>query len=246
MGNVWRHSRRPEGCRIVQAALDAAATDDERDVIATELRGHVVEAAKCMNANHVLQKIIVMSSAHTSQFVIDELLELGRAVGKVARHKYSCRVLQRLLEHCQPSQIQPLVDRLVADGPALSAHTYGTYVVRCILEHGTPAQRHRIATMLVSHVGRLGADANGAAVLSAAMSHCSADDRAALSEALAIRPDLMVRMSCTRFGHPAVVKVLEVLGDAEGAEAREALAASRASLQACRYGKVVAAKLGGA
>jgi len=112
---VWRLSQDQKGCLKVQEALQGAGSDDARRAIAAELEGHVWEAMRCPHANHVVQKCIMTMRPHALQFIIDEIESRGAAgVRKIAKHQYGCRILQRLLEHCRPDQVQGLVEDLLA------------------------------------------------------------------------------------------------------------------------------------
>ena len=57
-----------------------------------------------------------------------------QGVSIAARHKYGCRVLQRLLEHARHDQLNGLVDALLAKAIPLSRHYFATYVMQHILE----------------------------------------------------------------------------------------------------------------
>merc|ERR1712139_585287 len=99
--------------------------DAERVALAFEMHSRVWEALRCPNANFVLQKFICVLRPQASQFILDELRKAG--FSKAARHRYGCRVLQRLLEHCGAEQLQPLVEDLLLDASALCRHVYGHY-----------------------------------------------------------------------------------------------------------------------
>mmetsp|Transcript_11078 Transcript_11078/g.22938 ORF Transcript_11078/g.22938 Transcript_11078/m.22938 type:complete len:421 (+) Transcript_11078:68-1330(+) len=131
-GRVWSLSRDPAGCREVQAALEAAGSEEERQALAGELRGRVSEALRCPHANFVLQKCIAVIRPRNLQFIVDEILFKGAgAVAHVARHKYGCRIIQRLLEHLSPAQLHGLVDDLLEDAMTTCKHPYGC----CIAIH---------------------------------------------------------------------------------------------------------------
>merc|ERR1719343_1869951 len=110
-GRVWSLARDAQGCREVQNALEAARTEEERLAIAMELQSHVWDAMRCPHANYVLQKSIALLKPLSSQFIIDEIVRKGaRAVAQAAKHKYGCRIIQRLLEHCKTAQVRDLAD----------------------------------------------------------------------------------------------------------------------------------------
>ena len=134
-GCVWDLSQRSKGCRYVQAALENCG-DGERFTLALELQGHVLAAARSACANYVLQKIIQVLRPQACQFIIDEIMKTPADVPILARHQYGCRILQRLLEHCQAQQMEGLVKLLLEDATALVRHNYGTFVMQQIFDFG--------------------------------------------------------------------------------------------------------------
>ena len=134
-GRVWDLSQRSKGCRYVQAALENCS-DGERFTLALELQGHVLAAARSACANYVLQKIIQVLRPQACQFIIDEIMKTPADVPILARHQYGCRILQRLLEHCQAQQMEGLVKLLLEDATALVRHNYGTFVMQQIFDFG--------------------------------------------------------------------------------------------------------------
>jgi len=245
-GRVWALARDPRGCREVQRALEVAGSDEARSALANELRGHVWEAMRCPHANHVLQKCIVSMRPQQSQFIIDELL-CGTAgpsgASQAARHRYGCRIVERLIEHCPPQQVKRLVEDLVSDAVALSKHPYGNYVMQHLLEHGPPDQRRRLTRMLELHAHTAGSDCYARAVVSKALSHGAHADQVALARALLREPGLIATMARTRHGHVAAKFVLQNLEGQDSVEARRQLTADLAVLRASRYGRFVAACL---
>lgn len=246
LGRVWALSRDLEGCLLVQAALEDAHSDDQRSRIALELEGHVWDALRCPHANHVLQKFIEVSAPRASQFIVNEIVEQGRSGAQdAARHQYGCRVIQRLLEHCRPEQIEELVGAFLSCAIALSRHEFGNFVMQHVLEQGTPSQRRRLARLLTMHARVMGADAIACGVVTKALEHCSEQDAMALARALACERRLVVRLARSRHGHGAAKAMLRLLEGEERAAMEKQLLAETASIRASRYGKSVLACVSG-
>mmetsp|Transcript_39189 Transcript_39189/g.124566 ORF Transcript_39189/g.124566 Transcript_39189/m.124566 type:complete len:406 (-) Transcript_39189:616-1833(-) len=248
VGRVWSLARDQHGCREVQRAIETAGSDNARAAIASELCGHVWEAMRCPHANHVLQKCIVAMRPTASQFIIDELLCSGTSgssgASQAARHRYGCRIIERLVEHCPPSQVSELVEALVSDAVALSRHPYGNYVMQHLLEHGPAAERRRLLKFLEEHASTAGSDCYARAVISKALTHGGREDQVALARALLRQPGLLATMARTRHGHVAAKFVLLHLDGPDREEARRQLAQDLAVIRASRYGRFVAACLG--
>jgi len=247
-GQVWRLARDPQGCRDVQRALEISDNNEERAALAFELRGHVWEAVRCPHANHVIQKCITTMKPQASQFIIDELVASGspRGLGgasQASRHRYGCRIVERLIEHCPPSQVKRLLDELIVDAMSLCRHPYGNYVMQHLLEHGPADHRQKLTRILEQHAHTVGTDCYARAVVSKALTHGARADQVALARALLREPGLIATMARTRHGHVAAKFALQHLDGADRQEACRQLYKDVAVLRASRYGRFVASCL---
>jgi len=234
----FSHDR--QGCLWVQQALDRATDDGTRLAIMGALRGHVWDVIRCPHANHVLQRFIITVRPCECQFVIDEILRRGPGVpGRLARHKYSYRVLQRMLEHLQQWQMAPIVHRLVADGLALSMHRFGTFVMQHILRYGSEMQQRRTIGVLVSNAPDMALNNDACMVLDAALVDGDERSRERLAQAVLAKEGAIADMSHTRRGHVAVLSLLQVLGAQLLGEAIRQLSAQEVSLKSSRFGRIV-------
>ncbi|CAJ1403567.1 unnamed protein product [Effrenium voratum] len=201
-GHVWQLSLRQRGSRAVQDAIDLCSSDQEREAIAGELAGHIWEAVRCPHANFVVQRLITALRPAACQFIIDEIMRPGsKSVGYLARHKYGCRTLQRLLEKCSQQQTLPIVEGLLSEVVPLSRHPYGNYVVQQLFEHASSQHRSSAVQKLLRNVALVGADCNGGAVLLKAMTNASPEEKAQLAHALATEPGLILSIARGRYGH---------------------------------------------
>jgi len=205
--------------------------------LASELRGHVVEALRSPHANFVLQKCVATLEPEALQFVIDEIA-CGSAE-KAAKHKFGCRVFQRLIERCPAAQVSELVDAVIADFTAVSRHPYGNYVMQHLLEHATFEQRHRLSQLVESDVRGLAADAFGVTVVSGVLSKAPREGQVRVARALLREQGLLMFVACSRHGHVAATRTLQVLEGAEREEVRRMLLVEEATLRASRFGRSV-------
>jgi len=238
-GQIWRLARQEQGCRLVQQALEEAASDEERLALVAELHTHVLAALRCPNANHVIQKCIGTLSPARLQFIIDEIS--GHAA-KVAQHKYGCRILQRLLEHCPPEQVCGLLNELLKDALELSVHTYGSYVMKHVLEHGDESHASTLTFVLAEHVSIVCEHSFGCAVLVDALSYASLDARVALANALLLKPDVLAWMARSRHGQLTVKLALQLAEKALPTQRQAALSllvGQREMLDRSRYGRAL-------
>jgi len=241
LGRVWKLAKDPKGCRSVQQAFEDADCDDTRAALASEFRTHVWEALKSPNANHVLQKCISTIRPLDLQFIVDELMQAGAgAVCKAARHRYGCRVLQRLLEHCPPEQKNRLVEELLTEAVTLCTHIFGNYVMQHLLEHGTEAHILGLTQILTEHGSVVCRDPHGSAVLEKCFGHASPAAQVALANSLVMEPDKLAMMGCTRHGNRAAKQALAVADLPYRNNALMALIEQKEKLRVSRYGRALA------
>merc|ERR1711957_986134 len=74
----------------------------------------------------------------------------------VARHRYGCRILERLIEHCDENrQLSSLLRELESQAESLSRHPFANFVIQHLLEHGSPDCRARIVQSLLPYLPML-------------------------------------------------------------------------------------------
>lgn len=156
------------GCRVIQKALETTSVVEQLSLI-NELKGHVTKCAQDQNGNHVLQKCIEVASWSNNfsivgnheirrqvactdvQFIIDGFI--GK-VAELSTHTYGCRVVQRILEHCSPEQIRPVLSEIIYDCRELVKDQFGNYVVQHVISHGEDDQRDVVKRALIPDIAR--------------------------------------------------------------------------------------------
>eukprot|EP00930_Biecheleria_cincta_P069974 TRINITY_DN57643_c0_g1_i1.p1 TRINITY_DN57643_c0_g1~~TRINITY_DN57643_c0_g1_i1.p1 ORF type:complete len:307 (+),score=50.00 TRINITY_DN57643_c0_g1_i1:81-1001(+) len=227
-GKVWKLSQDAEGCRQVQQSLDLASTEDERCAIAQEFRGHIAKAVRCPYANFVLQKCITTIPPRHFAFMFDELVSKGpRCVSEVARHKYGCRIVQRLLDYGHADQVIMLVDYLLPDSLALSKSPFGNFVMQQLPRCCSPEQRRRLLQSIMQNVSSLVQDEYAFGVVVKIISSTLRSredsmepDRMELAKNLLRVPGLLLHLARTRQGHQISKLVLQMLNGEALEEAR--------------------------
>merc|ERR1712224_186345 len=143
VGNIAELAFDASACRVVQKAIEFG---EEEEVVAlcSELQGSVRDAIRSPHANHVVQKMVEVLPASSLGFVVEEILGAG---AEVARHRYGCRVLSRLLQrHGETSvaHMDDLIEELLCDASDLARHTFGHHVIEMVLQAGSTHQRHQL------------------------------------------------------------------------------------------------------
>jgi len=238
-GEIWEMSQDPKGCRELQQAMERNRNSELLESVGHELVGHVAESIRCPYANHVLQLYITMARSEKLQFVLDELLSCPGGVEFAAKHKFGCRVVQRLMEHLPPAQAEELAEAILGAILDLGRHPYGNYVLQNLLEHGTSDQKKRLALGIQHAIAPMCQDHFGSAVVSTALCKLASEDMLQLSRSILHAPGLLVFLAHSRHGHTTVRHILCGVEGAELSLAQELLEAEVASLQASRYGRAV-------
>lgn len=227
-GKVWRLSQDAEGCRQVQQSLDLASTEDERSAIAQEFRGHILKAVRCPYANFVLQKCIATLPPQHTAFMFDELVSKGtRGVSEVAKHKYGCRIVQKLLDYGTADQVSMLIDYLLPDTLALSKSPFGNFVMQQVSRCCSLKQRRRLLHSIMENVYSLVQDqyAFGVVVKTISCALRSHEDgleldKMKLAKDLLRVPGLLQHLRGSRQGQQIGKLVLQMLSGAELEEAK--------------------------
>ena len=151
-------------CRVVQKALDVLDQEAVTKLIMS-LSGSINDCIYDKNANHVIQKAIVVLNLHveTSQqrgevpcagvqsglnVIIDEVVSHTESLSK---HSYGCRVVQRLVEKCIDPQKSRILDSIMKCYLSLLDDRYGNYVIQRVIAYGRPSVRNTIFSTITSH-----------------------------------------------------------------------------------------------
>eukprot|EP00927_Polykrikos_kofoidii_P013191 TRINITY_DN15721_c2_g1_i1.p1 TRINITY_DN15721_c2_g1~~TRINITY_DN15721_c2_g1_i1.p1 ORF type:complete len:518 (+),score=81.83 TRINITY_DN15721_c2_g1_i1:61-1614(+) len=220
----------------VQLALQEAQGSDAV-VLASALHGHVLEACRSMHANYVVQKIVEVLPPSNVSFVAQELYGFGV---EIARNRFGCRILCRLLEYGSfaDAALTSLVSEIVEDSGSLSRHTYGNYVIRHCLEFVPPANRRRISDVLLADLFGIARHRYGSRVVQAALQLCDQDEQNAIASKLVGNPEEFTMLAKSLSGRYVVKSLLRMpLESAQ--KAHHVLQQASSQLQTSKYGKSV-------
>eukprot|EP00927_Polykrikos_kofoidii_P056588 TRINITY_DN50681_c0_g1_i1.p1 TRINITY_DN50681_c0_g1~~TRINITY_DN50681_c0_g1_i1.p1 ORF type:complete len:561 (-),score=72.90 TRINITY_DN50681_c0_g1_i1:446-2083(-) len=224
--------------RAAQLALQEAPCVDDVALLASSLHGHVLRAIRSMHANHVIQRVVELLPPVSIAFVPRELSGLGK---EVARHRFGCRIICRLLEHGSSADryILGLMKEVLSDAPALCRHTYGNYVVRHCLEFGTPEQRQSIAKVIAEDAFGAARHRYGSRVVQAALQFCISQDRDMIVEKLIQDGNQLLSLAMNLSGRHVVKALLKLPSGNCAERVANIIRPAAARLQSSKYGKVV-------
>lgn len=172
------------------------------------------------------------------QFVIDEIMQ-GARVLQMARHKFGCRILQRLLENCRHDQMASIIDIILSRALACSQHMYANYVMQHVCEFGSLAQQRYVAELLAQHAPIVAEDTFAASVAEMIFIHAEKDCAVSLAMGLLTKEGVVSWMSHSRRGHAAVKAMLCILKGADLDIACKQILSNR-TYHTTRYGRSIA------
>jgi pumilio RNA-binding family len=227
---------------VVQFALQVADVTAAVDVIA-DLRGHVVEAMQSPHGNYVIQKIVETLPVVHSSFIVEELRVMG--AGAVARHRYGCRVVCRMLEHCASEEpATTFISEVLSEAGELCRHAFGHHVIQCIMEHALPGQRELIFDALCCELSRNVRNRNANFVIEKAFTCCSAEEQSNLvDKLLSCGEDLLAALAQSRVA-PRLGRMLSGLPERRSSDAVEQLQLATGKLHGTKFGKLLLKSFG--
>ena len=129
-------------------AFEHILTDQQASLV-KELESQVLKCVKDQNGNHVIQKAIQRIPAENISFIINAFTN---QVQHLATHPYGCRVVQRMLEHCQDPVKTNILEELHLCAEHLIVDQYGNYVTQHVIVHGRPEDRLKIISIITSQL----------------------------------------------------------------------------------------------
>lgn len=208
--DLWNHITTiacdKKGCRVLQAALDDGDSCC-RLAIAHTFHGKVWEAILSENANHVLQRIIELVPPTSVLFILSEI-ECGCGTVFAAKHRFGCRVCERVLEHFPHSLLTRFTDDIVSHTLDLCAHAYGTFVVQHLFEHGGMEQRDKMVQTLLPCMQSAASNENVVGALDSAMCYASMEMRHNIVAAMRECDGLLEKLIHKRRGYGLVMRMV--------------------------------------
>lgn len=234
----------PRGCRVLQRALELME-DGDKQKVAQEFAGHVREVIESPHGNHVLQRCVELMRPQDLGFILEELVPSAFArPALVAKHRYGCRILERLIEHFPSEAMSDFVGELLDEAQDLSRHPYGNFVIQHVLEHGEQSHRQRVTSALQADIFGNATNPYACSVLDKALSYGDPDCRRALAQTMIAEParggrSLLVAMAAEHAGFAATQRFFKVVSGDDEFKAKRQLAAGQPEIGATKHGKAL-------
>merc|ERR1719375_1890338 len=138
----------------------------------------------------------------------------------MAKHRFGCRVVCRILEHLSPKDenSKTFLEEVLAHAKELCTHPFGSIVMRHFLEHGLDEHKHAVALALGKGVCECAKQRKGSHVVEAAFRYCSPADQFSLAQHILDKPSDLLALAQGQFGHHVIVTMLRA-----GSELRQAV-----------------------
>ncbi|KAL1559523.1 pumilio 4-like isoform X2 [Salvia divinorum] len=243
IGHVLPLTLQMYGCRVIQKALEVIDTDTGAKM-AAELDGSVMKCIHDQNGNHVIQKCIECIPQYQIHFIISSFL--GQVV-TLSTHHYGCRVIQRVLEHCDdPKTQQKIMDEIMNYVCKLAQDQYGNYVIQHVVEHGRPHERATIISKLAGQIVKMSQQKFASNVVEKCLAFGGPEERKLLvSEILGSTEENepLQAMMKDPFGNYVVQKVLETCDDKSRELILSRIKIHLSALKRYTYGKHIVSRV---
>lgn len=246
-GHVLNLSVQMYGCRVIQKALEVVEVDQQAKLVKELEQGNVMKCVKDQNGNHVIQKCIEKVPPHLIQFIVDSF---SGQVYALATHPYGCRVIQRILEHCNEQQTAPILEELLRCTISLVQDQYGNYVIQHVLEHGKMRDKSTVVEKLKGQILQLSQHKFASNVVEKCVQYGKGDERELIiNEILGSGRDgyasvapLQVMMK-DQYANYVIQKMLDLVDDAQREMIIQKIKPHLPSLKKYTYGKHIIARI---
>ena len=125
----------PHGTRVIQKLIEEFSQNPREammiyEMLKTNLAGRIYEMSNDENANHIIQKFILLIKYPYNDFVYAEIYN---TFAKIAVTKYGCCVVQKCLMNGIPSQKEKIVFLILQNTFYLISNQFGNYVYQCLI-----------------------------------------------------------------------------------------------------------------
>ncbi|KAK9057598.1 hypothetical protein SSX86_022434 [Deinandra increscens subsp. villosa] len=243
LGHVLTLSLQMYGCRVIQKAIEVVDLD-QKIIMVDELDGHIMRCVRDQNGNHVIQKCIECVPEQHIQFIITTFFD---QVVTLSTHPYGCRVIQRVLEHCEDQETQnKVMNEILACVSMLAQDQYGNYVVQHVLEHGKPNERSIIIHELAGKIVQMSQQKFASNVVEKCLTFGDISERQLLVNEMLGTTDEnepLQAMMKDQFANYVVQKVLETCSDQEREHILSRIKVHLNALKKYTYGKHIVARV---
>ncbi|KAK4123182.1 ARM repeat-containing protein [Parathielavia appendiculata] len=204
--DIWGHivefSGDQQASRFIQLKLETA-NSDERDQVFAEIAPNALQLMKDVFGNYVMQKLFEYGDQVQKKVLANAMR--GRIVD-LSMQPYSCRVVQKALQHVLVEQQTELVRELESDLITISKDQHGNHVVQQVIQLVPREHIDFIMTGLRGHVCELASHQYGCRVIQRFLEHGTEADKVSMMLELHNNAEVLVT---DQFGNYVIQHVLE-------------------------------------
>ncbi|CAA0825326.1 Pumilio homolog 4 [Striga hermonthica] len=243
IGHVLPLTLQMYGCRVIQKALEVVDIEMQTKMVA-ELDGSVMKCVHDQNGNHVIQKCIECVPQDRIQFITTPFF--GQVV-TLSTHTYGCRVIQRILEHCDdPKTQETIMGEIMSSVCKLAQDQYGNYVIQHVVQHGKPHERSAIIGKLAGQIVKMSQQKFASNVIEKCLTFGGPEERQVLVNEMLGSTDEnepLQAMMKDPFGNYVVQKVIETCDDKSRELILSRIKVHLSALKKYTYGKHIVSRV---
>lgn len=241
------------GCRVVQVAIQHSSSEVLWMLVSELGESGIMKCLDDQNGNHVLQKCIQKAEI-AEPYVLEFIIKGFKSdFSYYSRHKYGCRVIQRLLDVCKKQNNKKLnasiMTQLLSNNEIelLSTNEYGNYVVQWILKDGDDRDKKSVIKRVRTKILSLTKNKFGSHVVEKCFQHSKKDDRQLFFDEVLTCGDKkslpLIEMAKNEFGNYVLQKMLEVATKVQLQKLNFVISSQGIKLEELEFGKYVSVRI---
>jgi len=133
---VFKYSTNMHGCRVMQTCFEVLPAHQKEEMLFELLaENQVKDCCFNFNGNHVVQKIIMTMGKYVNSKVMLAFINVLEGwIIDFSVHEFSCRIVQRMFEYCDPSFVKVSGEIMLRNFYYLSKDEYGIFVLSAMLD----------------------------------------------------------------------------------------------------------------
>lgn len=196
-----------QGCRYLQQKIEECS-QKERELIANNLMGYLDELVFDQCSNYVIQKLCeYLPDSAQKKFLNFFLTDLGRII----EHQYSCRVLQKFLEHTSKENVNVIYQTIKNSLILICLSPNGNHIVQRFIEI-LPDRIGEMVDIIKPHVGRMVVDNCGCRVIQKLFDTYPLEELRVLVDEILLKAK---ELATNQYGNYIVQYILESGSDAD-------------------------------
>jgi pumilio RNA-binding family len=144
------------------------------------------------------------------QFIIDSFKNQVRVM---ATHCYGSRVLQRIIEYCNPGQIADMYDEIHRDLTALTHDQYGNYVIQNMVEYGRVSDKEAVFATVKKSLAMMSCHKYASNIVEKSLQHVDDDAKQSVIDII-LEDDKadahLLLMMKDKFGNYVIQKLMQI------------------------------------